>query len=108
MGLGRGSGAGHRRKPGTRTWVAAGAVLLGSVGTAVVMSQAGSSVSAEGPVKTSVRSLDLSGSGSRRELPKRSTKPFSMVGVTWDNVRSALNGRVEVRTRTAATEQWTG
>lgn len=68
----------------------------------------GSGVIADGPIKTSVRSLDLTGSGGVRALPARSTKQFSMVGVSWDNAGAPLRGSVEVRTRTAATGRWTG
>jgi hypothetical protein len=89
-------------------WVAAGAVLAGGAGTFVLMAQSSSSVVADGPVKTSVRSLGLDGTGTVRALPARSTKPFSMVGVTWDDARSALHGRVEVRTRDAKSGTWTG
>ncbi|WP_307795547.1 N-acetylmuramoyl-L-alanine amidase [Actinacidiphila acididurans] len=91
-----------------RTWVAAGAVVAAATGAIVVLSGTQSGVVADGLVPTSVRSLDLSGSGSQRVLPERTTKPFSMVGVTWTNARSALHGSVQVRTRSAATGTWTG
>jgi hypothetical protein len=108
MGLGRRTGAMHRRRPGTRTWIAAGSVVVGSIGAAVLMSAAGPGVVADGPIKTFVRSLDLSGTGTVRALPARSTKPFSMVGVTWADARTTLRGQVEVRTRSQGTGTWTG
>ncbi len=108
MGLGRRSGAAHRRRPGVRTWTAVGAVVAGSAGAAALMLGTGSGVIADGPIKTAVRSLDLTGSGGVRALPARSTKPFSMVGVSWENAGAPLRGSVEVRTRTATTGRWTG
>jgi hypothetical protein len=81
--------------------------MIGSIGAAVLITGPGSGTVADGSIKTSVRSLGLAGSATVRELPARSTQPFSMVGVTWGNARSALRGRVEVRTRTAVTGRWT-
>jgi hypothetical protein len=41
------------------------------------------------------------------ELPRRSTAPFSMLGVTWTDPKAASSGRIEVRTRAAGTDRWT-
>ncbi|WP_160573957.1 N-acetylmuramoyl-L-alanine amidase [Actinomadura physcomitrii] len=41
-------------------------------------------------------------------LPAASTEPFSLLGVTWDKPRSELHGTVRVRTRDAASGQWSG
>ncbi|MEU4688257.1 N-acetylmuramoyl-L-alanine amidase [Actinoplanes sp. NPDC023714] len=41
------------------------------------------------------------------ELPRRRTGPFSMVGVTWRDPEAPSAGRIEVRTRAAATGRWT-
>lgn len=41
-------------------------------------------------------------------LVRRDVRPFSLVGVVWDNPDSELHGRVQVRTRGAATGQWSG
>ncbi|MEU1159371.1 peptidoglycan recognition protein [Streptomyces sp. NPDC005921] len=35
-------------------------------------------------------------------------RPFSLVGVVWDNPGTALDGRVQVRTRSTATGRWSG
>lgn len=39
-------------------------------------------------------------------LPARDVKPFSLIGVAWDDPGAELQGRVRVRTRSLATGQW--
>ncbi|MGP4010385.1 peptidoglycan recognition protein family protein [Streptomyces sp. 4N124] len=41
-------------------------------------------------------------------LPRRDVRRFSLVGVVWDNPDGQLHGRVQVRTRDAATGTWSG
>ncbi|WP_369259921.1 peptidoglycan recognition protein [Streptomyces sp. R35] len=41
-------------------------------------------------------------------LTRRGVRPFSLVGVVWDNPDSELYGRVQVRTRTVASGDWSG
>ncbi|MFD9793021.1 peptidoglycan recognition protein [Streptomyces sp. NPDC059070] len=41
-------------------------------------------------------------------LPERDTKPFSLLGVVWDDARSELHGTVQVRTRAVGSRAWTG
>ncbi|MER5474096.1 N-acetylmuramoyl-L-alanine amidase [Streptomyces sp. NPDC002685] len=41
-------------------------------------------------------------------LARRDVRPFSLVGVIWDDPNSALHGRVQVRTRAAGTGHWSG
>ncbi|MDI5965210.1 peptidoglycan recognition protein family protein [Streptantibioticus silvisoli] len=41
-------------------------------------------------------------------LTSRVVKPFSMLGVTWDDGGTALRGAVQVRTRSLATGGWSG
>jgi hypothetical protein len=41
-------------------------------------------------------------------LHRRDVRHFSLVGVVWDSPATELHGRVEVRTRTAATGTWSG
>ncbi|MDJ0380668.1 N-acetylmuramoyl-L-alanine amidase [Streptomyces sp. G-G2] len=41
-------------------------------------------------------------------LPARDVATFSMVGVVWDDAAAPLSGRVQVRTRSAATATWSG
>ncbi|MFE6162340.1 peptidoglycan recognition protein [Streptomyces sp. NPDC056486] len=49
------------------------------------------------------------GGGASREqgLHQREVKPFSLVGVIWDNPDDELNGSVQVRTRASGTGTWT-
>ncbi|MDX3075314.1 peptidoglycan recognition protein [Streptomyces sp. MI02-7b] len=60
------------------------------------------------PVPTVVRSVKLEGQGGERTVPQRSTDTFGLVGLTWDDPRSVLDGTVQVRTRSVATGQWSG
>ncbi|MGW7367379.1 N-acetylmuramoyl-L-alanine amidase [Streptomyces sp. NPDC054841] len=41
-----------------------------------------------------------------RALPARTTGPFSMVGLTWDDPHAQLRGTAEVRTRDSRTGTW--
>ncbi|MFJ6650231.1 N-acetylmuramoyl-L-alanine amidase [Streptomyces sp. NPDC091290] len=41
-------------------------------------------------------------------LSRRTVRPFSLVGVVWDDPAAELHGRVQVRTREAATGVWSG
>jgi uncharacterized protein with LGFP repeats len=41
-------------------------------------------------------------------LPATATKPFSLVGVTWDDAHADLLGSVRVRARSARTGAWSG
>jgi hypothetical protein len=41
-------------------------------------------------------------------LLRRDVRHFSLVGVVWDDPDTELHGRVQVRTRTAATGDWSG
>ena len=41
-------------------------------------------------------------------LPRRDVRPFSLVGVVWDDPAAELHGRVQVRTRAAGTGAWSG
>ncbi|MEU6391199.1 peptidoglycan recognition protein [Streptomyces sp. NPDC046939] len=39
-------------------------------------------------------------------LPQRDVRPFSLVGVVWDDPSAELHGRVQVRTRATGTSTW--
>ncbi|MGW6141784.1 peptidoglycan recognition protein family protein [Streptomyces sp. NPDC055140] len=41
-------------------------------------------------------------------LTPRDVRPFSLVGVVWDDPAAALEGRVQVRTRATGTARWSG
>ncbi|MFI1204715.1 peptidoglycan recognition protein [Streptomyces sp. BHT-5-2] len=40
------------------------------------------------------------------ELPPRAVRPFSLVGVVWDDAATALRGRAQVRTRARGSARW--
>lgn len=54
------------------------------------------------PTERGIASASLEG------LPSRSVKPFSLLGITWDDAFAQLDGTVEVRTRSVATRRWSG
>ncbi|MEU2248201.1 N-acetylmuramoyl-L-alanine amidase [Streptomyces sp. NPDC019224] len=41
-------------------------------------------------------------------LTERDVRPFSMVGVVWDDAEAELHGTAQVRTRAAGTRSWSG
>ncbi|MFI6440797.1 peptidoglycan recognition protein [Streptomyces sp. NPDC050759] len=41
-------------------------------------------------------------------LPRRDVQPFSLAGVIWDDPDTELHGRVQIRTRAAGTDTWSG
>ncbi len=43
-----------------------------------------------------------------RGVPARTVRPFSLLGVTWNDDRAPLDGTVEVRTRARSTGTWSG
>ncbi|MFE0363777.1 peptidoglycan recognition protein family protein [Streptomyces griseoaurantiacus] len=75
---------------------------------------------ASGAVPGSTRSLALAplprtraGTGGdtgpgAQGLTRREVRPFSLLGVVWDDPRTALHGTVQVRTRATATHEWSG
>ncbi|WP_409471741.1 peptidoglycan recognition protein family protein [Streptomyces sp. HC307] len=46
--------------------------------------------------------------GSAQGLTPRDVRPFSLLGVVWDDPDTELHGSVQVRTRAAATGAWSG
>ncbi|OJF14942.1 N-acetylmuramoyl-L-alanine amidase [Couchioplanes caeruleus] len=62
------------------------------------------------PVRGELQTLALPVAAGARsaEAPKRSTKRFSLLGVTWTDSARAVDGTIEVRTRSAGTKAWSG
>ncbi|WP_431969023.1 N-acetylmuramoyl-L-alanine amidase [Actinacidiphila sp. bgisy160] len=95
-----------------RAWLAVGAVVLGGAGVITAASVASgpegtaSSAASKGPVPSAVQSLDLKGEGGERTLSRRETETFGLLGVTWDDPRTKLDGTVQVRTRSVKTGAW--
>jgi uncharacterized protein with LGFP repeats len=60
------------------------------------------------PVSPVLRTVDLVGTGRHRAtaLAPRTTRPFSLVGVTWTDRRTRLEAVVTVRTRSAGSGSW--
>lgn len=56
----------------------------------------------------SVHDIALKADGAKeRELPRTSTKQFSLLGVSWTGVTKELEGTAQVRTRSIETDKWT-
>jgi hypothetical protein len=51
---------------------------------------------------------DRAHSAAEQGLRPRSVRPFSLVGVVWNDPDTELHGRVQVRTRAAGTGTWSG
>ncbi|MFJ9040560.1 peptidoglycan recognition protein [Streptomyces sp. NPDC102406] len=47
-----------------------------------------------------------SGAPEEQGLPQRDVRPFSLVGVVWDDPNAELHGHVQVRTRATGTARW--
>lgn len=80
--------------PGTTTadaTAAAGAAIPGSTRSLPLVSLDGA------------RSL---GAATRKGLARDDVKPFSLVGVVWDDADAPLNGTVQIRTRATGTQRW--
>ncbi|MFF4524913.1 FG-GAP-like repeat-containing protein [Streptomyces bluensis] len=101
-----------------RAWLTLGAVVVGGAG--VVTYAVASPVSgpaADGPrtkrpvdVRDMALSAAGSGSGTRKaaRLARTDTEEFSLLGVSWTGAATGLHGTAQVRTRAAATGEWTG
>lgn len=100
-----------------RIWLGLGTVAVGGAvvtaaafaGTPDTHSQAGY----RGPIRPSLSHTPLTtlpgqaaGRVPSQGLAARSTSPFNMLGVSWDSVRTRLDGTVQVRTRSIATGAW--
>lgn len=58
------------------------------------------------PLVPLTRKRSLGPTASTQGLTRRNVRPFSLVGVVWDDPDAELNGRVQVRTRAAGTGDW--
>ncbi|MBO3742210.1 N-acetylmuramoyl-L-alanine amidase [Actinoplanes flavus] len=58
-------------------------------------------------VRRSMRLVAGTAGSRTAELARRTTEPFSLVGVTWSDPKAVPAGAIEVRTRVAATGRWT-
>ncbi|MEB8343233.1 peptidoglycan recognition protein family protein [Streptomyces endophyticus] len=60
------------------------------------------------PLETSPGSTSTRAAGAPQEqgLTRRDVRPFSLVGVVWDDPDAQLHGNVQVRTRTTNTTRW--
>ncbi|MEU1277573.1 N-acetylmuramoyl-L-alanine amidase [Streptomyces sp. NPDC005805] len=61
----------------------------------------------DGPVRSRVHRLALAGTGEgRAALAKRGTEEFGLLGVSWNDDRTAPDGLIQARTRSAETGAW--
>ncbi|QKW50216.1 peptidoglycan recognition protein [Streptomyces buecherae] len=60
------------------------------------------------PLARPVASPDRANAEPEYGVAARKVRPFSLVGVVWDDARADLHGQVQVRTRAAGTDRWSG
>lgn len=94
----------------TRTWLTLGAVALGGAGVVgVAMADTGGHgkppVTARGAEFHTIKLQDK-GKG-HKGVDKRTTKAFSMLGISWPKAAADIDGRVQVRARSIETGEWT-
>ncbi|MGW1881000.1 N-acetylmuramoyl-L-alanine amidase [Streptomyces sp. NPDC001970] len=91
-------------------WLAAGAVILAGTGvTAVAVTGASEGAGGDdgtSPAKAHVLALDGK-DPKKRTLPRTDTQLFSLVGVSWQDSNDVFEGTAQIRTRKAATGEWT-
>ncbi|MFE5990415.1 peptidoglycan recognition protein [Streptomyces sp. NPDC056453] len=96
-----------------RAWITLGAVVLGGGGVAAYAvaspSDGGGGVALRDKQPVKVYDLALPATATdRRELPRRDTGQFSLLGVSWTGATKRLHGTAQVRTHSIATGEWSG
>ncbi|MEU9703866.1 N-acetylmuramoyl-L-alanine amidase [Streptomyces sp. NPDC047981] len=104
-------GARARRATGKRraVWLAAGVVVLAGTGvTAVAVTGGGETAGPDdGSRQAAAHALPLDGKDpKKRALPRTATQSFSLVGVSWEDSGDTFEGTAQIRTRKAATGEW--
>ncbi|AVH97623.1 N-acetylmuramoyl-L-alanine amidase [Streptomyces sp. WAC00288] len=104
-------GARARRANGKKyaTWLAAGVVVLGGTAVTAVAASAGGEGAGPGDGTRSAKAHALALDGKdpkRRALPRTGTPTFSLVGVSWEDSGDTFEGTAQIRTREAATGEW--
>ncbi|MDG9702329.1 peptidoglycan recognition protein [Streptomyces sp. DH37] len=101
-----------------RIWGTAAASAVGISGVLVLQGVVGSPVGGAGddgkpagpgkPVQAGIHSaaLKVADGGRAAELGRRDVAPFSMLGVTWTDPATRVDGTVEARTRSTVTGTW--
>jgi len=90
-------------------WLAAAVVILGGTGvTAVAVSGDGEDTRpGDGSQPTKAHALALGGKDpKKRALPRTGTETFSLIGVSWEDSDDTFEGTAQIRTREAATSEW--
>ncbi|MER5375163.1 peptidoglycan recognition protein [Streptomyces sp. NPDC002553] len=60
------------------------------------------------PLTPLTRDRTRAGTGAEQGVTRRDVRPFSLLGIAWDDPDAELDGRVQVRTRNAKTRAWSG
>ncbi|MFB7374278.1 peptidoglycan recognition protein [Streptomyces sp. NPDC056222] len=58
------------------------------------------------PLGNGRRAIGPATAGAAQGLARRDVRPFSLVGVVWDDAQAHLHGTVQVRTRTTGSADW--
>ncbi|MER7402007.1 N-acetylmuramoyl-L-alanine amidase [Streptomyces sp. NPDC000070] len=82
-------------------------LLHTAVATALAVGALGLTQPARASSSDGVHTLRVpDGDPHERSLAPRTTEPFSMIGVTWDDPDAALDGTAQVRTRSRESGEW--
>ncbi|MEU3887584.1 peptidoglycan recognition protein [Streptomyces sp. NPDC029041] len=83
-------------------------LLRTAVATALALGALGLTQSARATPSDGVHTVRVpDGDPHDRSLAPRTTEPFSLIGITWDDPDAALDGDVQVRTRSRESGAWT-
>ncbi|MEU7068609.1 N-acetylmuramoyl-L-alanine amidase [Streptomyces narbonensis] len=91
------------------TWLAAGVVVLGGTAVTAVAASADGETTGPGDGTRSAKAHVLALEGKdpkRRALPRTGTQTFSLIGVSWEDGGDTFEGTAQIRTRKAATGEW--
>ncbi|CAM5632012.1 peptidoglycan recognition protein family protein [Streptomyces narbonensis] len=91
------------------TWLAAGVVVLGGTAVTAVAASADGETTGPGEGTRSAKAHVLALEGKdpkKRALPRTGTQTFSLIGVSWEDGGDTFEGTAQIRTREAATGEW--
>jgi hypothetical protein len=99
----------HRNRAAGRVLATLATTMATIGGTAVLPGGPGGAGAGPAPREPAMQTFPLVANRARAAgavLPARATRPFSLIGVTWADPRTALGGAVTVRTRALGTGRW--
>ncbi len=92
-----------------KAWITLGAVVVGGAGvvTVAVADPPGQKEPHYSAKPVEIHSVKLKEKGKGKSgVDRRGTEPFSLLGISWPKAKAHIEGRAEVRTRNAASGEW--